>query len=218
MTAGTETGTGDEETGALHRVNWARRGMWLVAGTMAYNCGEAFVALWAGLAAGSIALVGFGLDSVIEMAAAAVVLWRMTIEERGANAERVLVAEARVRRFVGATFFLLAAYVMARSVWALLTHDTPSESMVGIVLAGASLSVMPLIAFGKFKVAGALGSRALRAEAKETLACSYLSFCLLMGLAANAIRGWWCADPVAAALMVPWLVREGMEALEETEH
>jgi len=192
--------------------------MWLVAGTMAYNSVEALVALWAGLAAGSIALVGFGLDSVIEMAAAVVVLWRMTIEGRGANTERVGVAEARVRRFVGTTFFLLAMYVMARSAWALWTHDTPSESIVGIVLAGVSLSVMPLIAFAKFKVADAVGSNALRAEAKETLACSYLSFCLLLGLAANAIRGWWWADPVAAALMVPWLVREGMEAFEEDEH
>jgi divalent metal cation (Fe/Co/Zn/Cd) transporter len=185
---------------------------------MAYNSVEAFVALWAGLAAGSVALVGFGLDSVIEMAAAVVVLWRMTIEGRGANAERVGAAESRVRRLVGATFFLLAAYVMARSAWALWTHDTPAESTVGIVLAGVSLSLMPLIAVGKFKVANAVGSQALRAEAKETLACSYLSFCLLLGLAANAICGWWWADPVAAALMVPWLAREGMETLEEDGH
>ncbi len=218
MTAGRETETGDQETGTADRVRWARRGIWLVAGTMAYNSVEAFVALWAGLVAGSIALVGFGLDSMIEMAAAAVVLWRMAIEGRGANAERVRGAEARVRRFVGATFVVLAVYVMARSVRALLTHDIPSESTVGIVLAAVSLSVMPLLAFGKFKVASALGSHALRAEAKETLACSYLSFCLLLGLAAHAIRGWWWADPAAAALMVPWLVREGVETLEEGGH
>jgi len=218
MTASRAAEIGDRETDTADRVRWARRGMWLVAGTMAYNSIEAFVALWAGLVAGSVALVGFGLDSVIEMAAAGVVLWRMTIEGRGANAVRVGAAEARVRRFVGATFVVLAIYVMGRSARALLTHHIPSESTVGIVLAGVSLSVMPLVAFGKFRVANALGSHALRAEAKETLACSYLSFCLLLGLAASAISGWWWADPTAAALMVPWLVREGWEALDEDGH
>jgi divalent metal cation (Fe/Co/Zn/Cd) transporter len=182
---------------------------------MAYNSVEAIVALWAGLVAGSVALIGFGLDSVIELAAASVVLWRMAIEAKGADAARVAGAETRVRRFVGFTFLALAVYVLIQSVWLLWTRNPPAESAVGIVLALISLMIMPLIALGKFKVADAVGSRALSAEAKETLACSYLSFCLFLGLVANAVAGWWWADPVAAILMVPWLVKEGLEGFEE---
>jgi divalent metal cation (Fe/Co/Zn/Cd) transporter len=184
---------------------------------MAYNAVEALVALWAGVAAGSVALVGFGLDSVIELVAATVVLWRMALESGGATRTRVDVAERRVRRLVGVTFFALAAYVVVQSTVALWLADAPAESLVGIVLALVSLTIMPIIAVGKLRVAKAIGSGALRAEAKETLACSYLSFCLLLGLAANMAVGWWWADPVAAILMVPWLVREGRESFEATE-
>jgi len=199
----------------VDREIWLRRALVLVAGTMVYNAVEAGVALWAGTVASSVALVGFGFDSVIELAAATVVLWRMAIEARGADTTRVAAAENRVRRFVGVTFFVLAAYVLIQSVWNLWTENPPAESAVGIVLALISLMVMPLIAVGKFKVADVLDSRALRAEAKETLACSYLSFCLFLGLVANAVVGWWWADPVAAILMVPWLVKEGLEAFED---
>lgn len=193
---------------------WVRMGWWLVAGTLTYNVVEAGIALWAGERADSVALLGFGIDSVIEIAAAAVVLWRMTVELRTADGERVVRAETRVRRFVAVTFFGLAAYVMIESGWMLVAAERPAASVPGIILAGASLVVMPLIALGKFGAAAAIGSRALRAEAKETLACSYLSVCLLVGLGANAAAGWWWADPVAAMLMVPWLVREGVEGFE----
>jgi divalent metal cation (Fe/Co/Zn/Cd) transporter len=196
---------------------WIRRSLWLVACTMVYNALEAVVALWAGVGAGSIALVGFGLDSVIELAAASVVLWRILIEVRGEDSQRVARAESRVRRFVGATFLALAAYVLIQSAWGLWIGDAPEESLVGLVLAGVSLVVMPLIAWAKLRAAEAIGSGALRAEAKETLACSYLSFCLLFGLAANAAFGWWWADPLAALLMVPWLVREGLEGFERDD-
>ncbi|MBI4540584.1 MAG: cation transporter [Gemmatimonadetes bacterium] len=196
------------------RERWARRGLQLVGATMAYNALEAAVALWAGLRARSIALLGFGLDSVIEIAAAGVVFWRVAVEARGAARPRVEGAERRVRRFVGLTFLLLAGYVVLYAIWSLWAGAAPSESLAGIVLAVASLVVMPLIAMGKFRVAEALGSGSLRAEAKETLACSYLSFCLLFGLAANALARWWWADPAAALFMVPWLVWEGIEGLE----
>jgi divalent metal cation (Fe/Co/Zn/Cd) transporter len=196
---------------------WIRRSLWLVACTMVYNALEAVVALWAGVGAGSIALVGFGLDSVIELAAATVVLWRILIEMRGEDSRRVAHAESRVRRFVGATFLALAAYVLIQSTWGLWGGDAPAESVVGLVLAVVSLVVMPLIAWGKLRAAEAIGSGALRAEARETLACSYLSFCLLFGLAANAAFGWWWADPLAALLMVPWLVREGLEGFEQDD-
>lgn len=199
------------------RAVWIRRALWLVAGTMAYNAIEAVVALWAGVEARSIALVGFGLDSVIELAAAAVVLWRMIIEARGAAAERVARVESTVRRLVGFTFFALAAYVTADAGWVLWRGATPAESVVGAALAALSLLVMPVIAWGKLRAARAVQSRALAAEAKETLACAYLSFCLLLGLGANLALGWWWADPVAALAMVPWLVREGWEAFAADE-
>jgi divalent metal cation (Fe/Co/Zn/Cd) transporter len=118
-----------------------------------------------------------------------------------------------VHRFIGATFVALAVYVLGQAGWTLVTCDTPEESLVGIILAVASLIIMPLVAWGKFHAAKALNSAALRSEAKETLACSYLSLTLLFGLMANAAAGWWWADPVAALLMVPWLVKEGIEGL-----
>jgi divalent metal cation (Fe/Co/Zn/Cd) transporter len=197
--------------------NWTRLGLWLVGATMVYNAVEAGLAIWAGAAADSIALIGFGLDSIVELAAASVLFWRLGVEARGAGEEIVEAAERRVHRFVGVTFFALAAYVLALAVWTLTGHGQPEESLIGIVLAAASLVIMPLVAWGKLRAAREIPSPALAAEAKETLACSYLSFAVLLGLAANALAGWWWADPVAALLMVPWLVREGREAFEEDD-
>jgi divalent metal cation (Fe/Co/Zn/Cd) transporter len=191
--------------------------MWLAVATVAYNLVEAGVALYAGVQAGSIALVGFGLDSVIELTAAAVVLWRLRLEARGAEVERVQVVEAAVSRFVGVTLIALAAYVVIQSVWILWTREAPQESWLGVALAVLSLLIMPLLGIGKLRAADEIGSRALRQEAKETFACAFLSFALLLGLGANAIAGWWWADPAAALLMVPWLVREGLEAFESDE-
>jgi divalent metal cation (Fe/Co/Zn/Cd) transporter len=189
----------------------ARWGLWLVAGTLAYNVVEAVIALWAGSEAGSIALLGFGLDSVIEVAAAAAMLWRLSVELRGEDPEHIEQAERRVRRVIGATFLALAAYVTVQAAYSLLTQGRPEESLVGIILAIASLIIMPLLAWGKLRVARGLGSEALRAEAKETIACAYLSLALLVGLVLNAALGWWWADPAVALLMVPWLVFEGVE-------
>jgi len=197
--------------------DWRRIALWLVGATLAYNVVEAAVALWAGDRARSIALVGFGLDSLIECAAAAVLLWHLGAERRGIDAEQIESRERMAHRFVGVTFFLLAAYVVAEAGWTLWRQRPPGESVVGIVLACASLAVMPLVSWGKLRAAREIGSRALAAEAKETLACSYLSLCLLIGLVLNAAAGWWWADPLAALLMVPWLVREGREGWEGEE-
>lgn len=188
-----------------------RLALWLVGVTMAYNAAEALVAVASGLAAGSVALVGFGLDSVIELAAAGMLLWRLRVEAQGADAEEVEQKERHVGKFVAGTFFALAAYVVFQSAWIFWTAQAPEESLVGILLAVASLVIMPAIAWGKLRAAARLQSSALRAEAKETLACSYLSFALLVGLVLNATWGWWWADPVAALLMVPWLIKEGRE-------
>jgi divalent metal cation (Fe/Co/Zn/Cd) transporter len=194
--------------------DWRRVGLWLVAVTLAYNVGEAVVALWAGERAESIALVGFGLDSLIECAAAAVLLWHLSAERRGVAEETIEARERTVHRFVGATFLALAAYVTVEAGWSLWQREMAAKSIVGIALACVSLVLMPLVSWGKLRAAREVGSRALAAEAKETLACSYLSFALLVGVAANAALGWWWADPVAALLMVPWLVREGREGWE----
>ncbi len=199
--------------GTESRSRWLARARVLVGATMVYNALEGVIALTSGIRASSIALVGFGLDSYLELAAAAVLLWRLRVEERGASPQRIERAERRVHRFVGVTFLVLAAYVTGQAGWILWRGVAPGESLVGIALASVSLLIMPLVSWGKLRAARELGSAALRAEAKETLACSYLSFTLLLGLAANALFGWWWADPVAALLMVPWLVKEGREGL-----
>ncbi len=196
---------------------WVRIGLSLVVLTMAYNAVEAGLALWAGVRAASVVLVGFGLDSIIEFAAAGVLLWRLSLESRDVPEERLELAEERVHRFVGLTFFLLAAYVVGQALWTFWSVDAPAESLLGIILAIASLIVMPLVSWGKFRAAREIGSAALRAEAKETLACSYLSFTLLLGLATNALFGWWWADPAAALVMVPWLIHEGREGFERAD-
>jgi len=203
----------DEQVVRAAERDWARIGLWLVGVTLGYNVVEAVVALAAGAAADSVALVGFGLDSGIEVAAAGVLLWRLSLETRGVDGEELERAERRVHRFVGATFLALAAYVSGQASWTLWIGDAAQESAVGIALAAASLVIMPLVSWGKLRAAREIGSAALRAEAKETLACSYLSFALLLGLVANAAAGWWWADPAAALAMVPWLIREGLEGL-----
>ena len=131
--------------------------------------------------------------------------------------ERVEAVERRVERFVGITLVVLAAYVVIQSTLVLHRRDAPDESLVGIALAILSLVFMPLLAWGKFRAARALGSTALAAEAKETLACAWLSLALVLGLVANAVAGWWWADPVAALAMVPFLVLEGIEAVRHDD-
>jgi len=197
--------------------DWSRIALNLVAWTLLYNVIEAVIALVSGGEAASVALVGFGLDSLIETAAAAVLLWHLSVERGGADPERVARAEHRVHRFIGGTFLALTAYVLAQSGWTLWRAEEPSETKVGIALATLSLIIMPAVSLAKLRAAREVGSAALRAEAKETLACSYLSLTLLLGLGANALLGWWWADPVAALLMCPWLIREGLEGLRGEE-
>ncbi len=208
--------TPPEAAGAAGR-DWRRIALWLVAATQGYNVLEAAIALWAAVRASSIALLGFGLDSLIETAAAGAMLYHLWWETQGRDPEQIEGRERAVHRFVGLTLLLLAAYVVGEAAWTLWRREAAAESVVGIALAAASLVIMPLVSLSKLRAAREVGSRALAAEAKETLACSYLSFCLLAGLAANAALGWWWADPVAALLMVPWLVHEGLEGFEGEE-
>ncbi len=184
-----------------------RRAIRLEWFTVAWNALEALVAIVAGVVAGSIALIGFGLDSVIETASGMTLLWRF---KQTSLAEEH--AERRAVRLVALTFFGLAAYVAWEAVHKLATREAPAQSIPGIILAAVSLLVMPVLARGKLRVARELNSRALAADSKETLACAYLSFTLLAGLLANALLGWWWADPAAALGIVFFLVREGLEA------
>lgn len=201
----------------MEPTRWKKIALFLVIGTLAYNIIEAVIALWFGAEAESIALFGFGLDSVIETIAALALLWRISLEVRGGDVEQIEHAEHRVHQIVGATFLALALYVVVQAGLTLWNREAPEASPVGIVLASASLLIMPLVSWGKLRAAKEIGSRALRAEAKETLACSYLSLALLLGLAGNALRGWWWMDPVAALAMVPWLIKEGREGLSGEE-
>lgn len=175
--------------------------------TIAWNSIEAAVAIGAGVAASSIALVGFGADSVIESFSGAVLLWRLHRHEADEERERWAL------KWVGISFLLLAAYIAFDAGNALWLRKPPEASNVGMVLGTASLVVTPLLARAKRNVAARLGSRALAADSTQTNLCAYLSAIMLSGLALNALWGWWWADPAAALVMVPIIVREGMEAL-----
>ena len=175
--------------------------------TVGWNLLEALVAVGAGLAAGSAALVGFGLDSLIESASGGALLWRLRSDEDAERRERIAL------RLVGVSFLLLAAYVAFDAGKSLLYVEPPEESPVGIGLAALSLAVMPLLARAKRRVAAQLGSRALAADSRQTDICAYLSAILLGGLLLNAAFGWWWADPLVALVMVPIIIREGVEAL-----
>ena len=175
--------------------------------TIAWNVLEAVVALLAGIAASSIALVGFGLDSVIETASGLALLWRL--RQRGLEDEA---ADARAVRLVGATFFALAAYVGYEAVSDLRLHHRPEFSLPGFVLALLSLIVMPVLGVAKRRIARKIASRALAADGMETLVCAFLSAALLLGLGLNGLLGWWWADPVAGLLITLFMVREGYEA------
>ncbi len=185
---------------------------WLTIGWMVL---EAAVALWAGLAARSIALIAFGLDSVIELVSATVVLVRLRSENRAPamTAEQVEHAERRAARIVGWSLLLLAAYIVVHSAYDLLTRARPEASPVGIVLAVAALVVMPALVRTKRRISSNLGSAALRGDAAEGVVCAYMAATLLVGLVLRAAFGWWWADPVAALGIVYFIVREGREAL-----
>ncbi len=183
------------------------RGVRLEYLTIGWNLLEGIVGIIAGALAGSIALVGFGLDSGIEVFSGAVLLWRLKSEE-SENAER------RAVRLVGASFLILSAYILYDAVHSLILREPPRESVPGIVLAVVSLAAMPLLSSAKRRVARDLASGAMRADSRQTDFCAFLSAILLVGLILNAAAGWWWADPAAALLMVPVIAKEGIEALK----
>lgn len=187
-----------------------RRGLRLNYLTIGYNALEAIVALAAGIAAGSVALIGFGVDSVIEVTASLAAQWRLRADLDPIRRERV---EHLTVRIIGGTFLALAAYVAYESITTLAAREEPDGSSVGVVLLSMSVIVMPLLARAKRRVAGDLGSSALTADARQTSLCAYLSMIALAGVALNTLLGWWWADPVSALAMVPIIVKEGVEGL-----
>ena len=194
----------------IDRAATARRGRRLEYFTIAWNSVEAIVALIAGLAAGSISLVGFGTDSIIEVTSGAALLWRMSADHDVHRRER---NERLALRIVGLCFLALAVYIGYESVDHLIQRQAPEHSIAGIVLACLSLIVMPLLARAKREVGTALGSAAMHADAKQTDFCTYLSAILLAGLLLNAVFGLWWTDPLSALIMAPIIAKEGNDGV-----
>ncbi|MEO7146033.1 MAG: cation transporter [Bryobacteraceae bacterium] len=195
----------------LHdRASHVQRGLRLEYATIVYNSLEGLIAILSGLLAGSVALMGFGIDSIIEVTSGLGLVWRLRSDVNPARRER---AERLSLRMVGICFVALAVYVTADALTSLVRSESPSESVPGIMLAIASLIVMPLLARAKRRVAARIGSAALSGDAQQSQLCAYLSAILLAGLLLNAVLGWWWADPLAALIMVPVIAREGVEAL-----
>jgi divalent metal cation (Fe/Co/Zn/Cd) transporter len=184
-----------------------RRGKRLEYFTIAWNTVEGLVAVISGAIAGSVSLVGFGIDSFIEVMSGGTLLWRMSVDADEPNRER---NEKLSLRIVGVCFLALAGFMIYESASDLVTRKAPEHSVPGIVLACISLVVMPLLSRAKKKVGNELGSTAMQADAKQTDFCAYLSAILLGGLLLNALLGWWWADPLAASVMVPIIAKEGI--------
>ncbi|MGO8750711.1 MAG: cation diffusion facilitator family transporter [Thermoguttaceae bacterium] len=191
----------------LMRRDSIQRGRRLEYLTIGWNMVEAAVAIGAGVFARSTALLGFGIDSLIESLSGSVLLWRLRHGQKGEQREQ------KARKLVGISLLVLAAYIAFEAVEALIEQEPPAASYGGIVIAFLAVIVMPMLARAKRKVAASLESRAMHADSRQSDICGYLSAILLIGLGANALLGWWWADPVAGLVMVPIIVTEGIEAL-----
>jgi divalent metal cation (Fe/Co/Zn/Cd) transporter len=196
---------------ALNRQAFARRGRQLEYFTIAWNTLEGLVAVISGAMAGSVSLLGFGIDSLIEVTSGSTLLWRMSVDADEEKRER---NEKLSLRIVGVCFLALAVYVAYESASDLLSRRRPEHSIPGIALACVSLIVMPLLSRAKKKVGNSLSSAAMHADAKQTDFCAYLSAILLVGLVLNAGLGWWWADPVAALIMAPIIAKEGIDGMK----
>jgi divalent metal cation (Fe/Co/Zn/Cd) transporter len=192
-----------------------RRGQWLSRVTLAYNCLEGAVSIAVGALAGSISLVGFGVDSVIEVSSSLAALWRLRADADPAHRARV---EAVTVSAIGASLLALAVYIVVDAGRALYIREVSARTIPGIVVATASVIIMPMLARAKRNVGVALGSRALTTDAFQTSLCTYLSAIVLVGLALNALFGWWWADPVAALCMTPMIAKEGLDGVRSKDH
>jgi len=195
---------------AAARHSIVRQGILLSYATIGYNSLEAIGSLIAGLLSGSVALVGFGIDSVIEVIASVAAQWRLRVD---ADLSRRFSSEVRTLRIVGWCFIALSVYVTVDALKSLYLAEEPDRSWFGLIVLVLSAIVMPVLARAKRRVALKMQSTALEAEAKQTSLCAYLSIIALVGVALNALIGWWWADPLAGLAMVPIIVREGMHGV-----
>lgn len=184
--------------------------------TVGYNLLEAAASIMAGRMANSIALVGFGLDSLVESLSGLVLIWRLRKHGKLTEQEEEKI-ETRASRFVGVTFFVLAGYVLFESVKKIILHDIPDPSLTGILIAVLSIIIMPVLGYKKLTLGKQLGLRSLVADSKETFVCTVLSFALLFGLLTRYILNFWLADPIVGLIVVVYLVKEGYELLFEDE-
>lgn len=197
------------------RSNQVRLGVWIELVTIVWMTIEASVALSVGLVTRSASLQGFGADSIIELIAGGILLWRLLVEQRGGSVERVERAERWASWVTAISLFALACYIVGDSVFTFVTKTQPEASWWGVSLALAAVVIMPLLWQGKLLVAKRIESRALKADAACSLTCVYMSLTLLVGLLLNRAFGWWWADPLAALALVYFLLQEGREALHE---
>lgn len=192
-----------------------KKGLYLEYLTVGYNILEAIVSIVFGSIANSIALIGFGLDSIIESLSGLVLIWRLSQHRKiSKTAEERL--EKRATKFIAITFFILGVYISFQSVRKLVIEEIPEPSLPGIVIATTSIIIMPLLTWQKYKTGKQINSRALVADSKETLACAFLSLALLLGLGTNYLFGFWRADPIVGMIIAAFLFREGWEGWKET--
>jgi len=191
-----------------------RKALFLEYLTVGYNVVEAVVSIVFGHIANSIALIGFGLDSVVESLSGMVLIWRLC-QHGKVSEEKEEAVEKKATRFVAISFFVLGLYVLFQSVKKLAAKEIPDPSLPGIIIAIVSLGIMPILAWKKFDVGKKIQSQALVADSKETLACFFLSAALLLGLGSNYLFGFWQADPLVGLIIVAFLFREGIETWQE---
>jgi len=208
-------GATDGASSAPTRKSQVRLGVWIELVTILWMTIEAAVAISVGFTIRSVSLQGFGLDSIVELIAGGILLWRLLIEQRGGSVARIEKAERRASWVTAISLFALAVYIVGDSALSFLTRTKPESSWWGVGLAVAAAIVMPLLWQGKLRVAKRIGSAALKADAACSVTCAYMSLTLLAGLALNRIFGWWWADPLAALALVYFVVQEGREALHE---
>lgn len=193
-----------------------KKGLFLEYFTVGYNVVEAAVSIVFGHIANSMALIGFGLDSVVESLSGLVLIWRLRLHGE-ISEEKEEEIEKKATRFVAITFFVLGMYVLFESIKKLIVNEVPDPSLAGIIIASVSLLVMPILSWQKLQVGKKIRSQALIADSKETMACFFLSGALLLGLGSNYVFGFWQADPAVAVIVSLFLFREGREAWEESK-
>ena len=208
-------GTTDGAPSASARTRQVRLGVWIELVTILWMTVEAAIAISVGFLTRSVSLQGFGLDSIVELIAGGILLWRLLVEQQGGSAARIEKAERRASWVTAISLFALAIYIVGDSTFSFVTRTKPESSWWGVGLAVTAAIVMPLLWQGKLRIAKRIGSAALKADAACSVTCAYMSLTLLAGLALNRIFGWWWADPLAALALVSFLVQEGREALRE---